>query len=200
MNCELSIMNSLVTLEACLPHLLFCDEDYARLGTRIKCNPAVKTAADRDALRAALRDGHISVIATDHAPHLLSEKQGGCSRAASGIPMVQFSLVAMLELMDQGVISLPEIVQLMCHNPAQLFGIKARGYIREGMKADLVMVEPKPWTLIKQDIVSPCGWSPLEGQTFYWRVAQTYCNGHLIYHHGTFASDHLHAQPLAFNR
>ena len=200
MNCELSTMNSPITLEACLPHLLFCDEDYARLGTRIKCNPAVKSAADRAALRAALHDGRISVIATDHAPHLLSEKQGGCRRAASGIPMVQFSLVAMLELMEQGVITLPRIVQLMCHNPARLFDIKDRGYIREGMKADLVIVKYNPWQLTAHDIVSRCGWSPLEGQAFHWQVVQTFCNGRLIYDHGVFAEGNRHAQPLVFQR
>ncbi|MBO4599587.1 MAG: amidohydrolase family protein, partial [Bacteroidales bacterium] len=190
----------LITLEACLPHLLFCDEDYARLGTRIKCNPAVKTRADRDTLREALMDGRISVVATDHAPHLLSEKEGGCKRAASGMPMVQFSLVAMLNLVEEGVLSLERMVELMCHNPARLFGIQDRGFIREGMKADLVVVRRQPWTLTANDVVSRCGWSPLDGYTFQWQVEQTYCNGRLIYNKGVFADGNSHAQMIRFCR
>ena len=189
-----------ITAEVCLPHLLFCDEDYATLGTRIKCNPSVKTRADRDALRCAIADGRIATVATDHAPHLLSEKEGGCKRAASGMPMVQFSLVAMLQLVDEGIVSLPQAVALMCHHPAQLFAIRDRGFIREGMKADLTLVHRQPWMLSSQNIVSRCGWSPLEGRTFDWQVAETYCNGRLIYDHGSFAQGNLHAQALRFDR
>lgn len=188
-----------VTLEACLPHLLFTSDDYASLGTRIKCNPAVKTAEDRNALRQALADGRIFVVATDHAPHLLSEKQGGCARAASGMPMVQFSLIAMLQLVDEGVVTLPRLAELMCHNPARLFAIEGRGFIREGMKADLALVRRRPWTLTADDVVSRCGWSPLEGRRFNWRVEQTYCNGRLIYDKGAFAETNEHACALTFS-
>lgn len=188
-----------VTLEACLPHLLFTSDDYASLGTRIKCNPAVKTAEDRNALRQALADGRIFVVATDHAPHLLSEKQGGCARAASGMPMVQFSLIAMLQLVDEGVVTLPRLAELMCHNPARLFAIEGRGFISEGMKADLALVRRRPWTLTADDVVSRCGWSPLEGRRFNWRVEQTYCNGRLIYDKGAFAETNEHACALTFS-
>ena len=159
----------------------------------------MKTAADREALREALNDGRIAVVATDHAPHLLAEKQGGCARAASGMPMVQFSLVAMLQLADEGVLSLPRLVELMCHNPARLFAIEGRGFIREGMKADLALVCRKPWTLTAADVVSRCAWSPLEGRSFNWRVNQTYCNGRLIYDKGAFATDNEHACALTFS-
>jgi len=189
-----------ITLEACIPHLLFTDEDYAQLGTRIKCNPSVKTREDRDALRRALTDGRITVVATDHAPHLLTEKEGGCKRAASGMPMVQFSLTAMLELMEEGVLSLPRVVELMSHNPARLFDISQRGFIREGMKADLVVLRRRPWTLTADQVVSRCGWSPLEGRTFHWQVQQTYCNGRLIYNKGVFAEGNHHARHLVFDR
>ena len=187
-----------ITLEACVPHLLFTDEDYATLGTRIKCNPAVKNRADRDALRAALNDGRVTVIGTDHAPHLLSEKEGGCKCAVSGMPMVQFSLPAMLSLVEEGVLSITRLVELMCHNPARLFHIQQRGFIREGMKADLVLVRRQPWTLTADQVVSKCGWSPLEGHTFPWIVEQTYCNGRLIYNKGVFAEGNTHAQALKF--
>lgn len=189
-----------ITLEACIPHLLFTDEDYAQLGTRIKCNPSVKTRADREALRHALTDGRITVVATDHAPHLLTEKEGGCKRATSGMPMIQFSLTALLELMEEGVLSLPRVVELMSHNPARLFDISQRGFIREGMKADLVVLRRRPWTLTADQIVSRCGWSPLEGRTFHWQVQQTYCNGRLIYNEGVFAGGNQHVRRLVFNR
>ncbi len=194
----LSPLPSSVTLEACIPHLLFTDADYTTLGTRIKCNPAVKTREDREALRKALTDGRITTIATDHAPHLLSEKAGGCKRAVSGMPMVQFSLPAMLGLVEEGVLPITRMVELMCHNPARLFHIAGRGFIREGMKADLTFVRRQPWTLTADKIVSRCGWSPLEGHTFPWQVEQTYCNGRLIYNKGVFADGNSHAQALQF--
>lgn len=189
-----------LTAEACVAHLLFTDADYARLGTRIKCNPAVKTPVDRDALRRALSDGRIDVVATDHAPHLLAEKQGGCLRAASGMPMVQFSLVSMLRLVDEGVLSLPRLVELMCHAPARLFGVSQRGFLREGYWADLVLVRPNAlWELTSDRILSRCGWSPLEGMTFGWRVEQTYCNGHPVYADGR-VDDEYRGEVLLFER
>ena len=167
-----------ITAEACVPHLLFSDEDYDTLGARIKCNPAIKTRADRDALRRALSDGRIRTIATDHAPHLPSEKQGGL-KAMSGMPMVQFSLPAVLSLADEGVLSLERAVELMCHNPALLYGIPERGFIREGYWADLVLVRRRSWTVTKDCIESLCGWSPLEGRTLGWQVERTWVNGRL---------------------
>lgn len=197
---DLAAVSPRITLEACLPHLLFCDDDYASLGTRIKCNPSVKSRKDRDALRCALTDGRITTVATDHAPHLLAEKQGGCLKAASGIPMVQFSLVAMMDLVHAGVLSLPRLVELMCHAPARLFDISRRGFIREGMCADLAVIRLNPWFLKPADILSRCGWSPLENHFFVWRVCQTYCNGRLIYDHGRLADGNSHAQQLTFER
>ena len=170
-----------ITAEACVPHLLFTDADYETLGARIKCNPAIKTRADRDALRRALTDGRIRTIATDHAPHLTSEKQGGCLRAMSGMPMVQFSLPAMLGLVDEGTLSIERLVELMCHNPARLYSIKERGFIREGYMADLVLVRRSPWTLTRDCIESLCGWSPLEDRTFGWTVEKTWVNGRLVW-------------------
>ena len=175
-----------ITAEACVPHLLFTDADYETLGARIKCNPAIKTAADRDALRAALTDGRIRTVATDHAPHLLSEKEGGCLKALSGMPMVQFSLPSMLTLADEGVLSLERVVELMCHNPARLYGIKDRGFIREGYWADFTLVRRHPWTVTKDCIESRCGWSPLEGRTLGWQVEKTWVNGNLVWDGASF--------------
>ena len=175
-----------ITAEACVPHLLFTDADYETLGARIKCNPAIKTAADREALRRALTDGRIRTVATDHAPHLLSEKEGGCLKALSGMPMVQFSLPAMLSLADEGVLSMERVVELMCHNPARLYGIKDRGFIREGYWADFTLVRRQPWTVTKDCIESRCGWSPLEGRTLGWQVEKTWVNGQLIWDGTTF--------------
>lgn len=177
--------SQLITAEATVSHLYFCNRDYNTLGTRIKCNPAIKTERDRDALQQALSDGRIAVVGTDHAPHLLSQKEGGCAKAASGMPMVQFSLVTMLELVDKGVLTLERLVELMCHNPARLFGVRRRGFLRPGYRADLVLVRPnKAWTVTRGDILSKCGWSPMEGHTFLWQVQRTLCNGHTVYSNG----------------
>ena len=180
---ELSLFghNPRITAEAVIAHLWFSDADYRTRGTQIKCNPAVKTSADRDALRAALTDGRISVVATDHAPHLVSDKVGGCAKAASGMPMVQFSLPAMLELCEKGVLTIERVVELMCHAPARLFAVSKRGFIKPGYKADLAIVRRgEPWTVTKDCIQSKCKWSPMEGEKFRWRVVQTICNGHLL--------------------
>lgn len=190
-----------ITAEACVPHLVFSEADYDRLGSRIKCNPAIKTAADRDALRHALTDGRITCIATDHAPHTIAEKTGGAAKAMSGMPMVQFSLPAMLDLVSEGVMSLERLVELMCHAPARLFRIGGRGFLREGYKADLVLVRPDaPWTLTPNRIESRCNWSPMEGHTFKWRVEKTFCNGTLVYSNGHINADYHPGQQVCFDR
>lgn len=176
-----------ITAEACIAHLWFSSDDYLTKGALIKCNPAVKTADDRDALRKALNDGHITTVGTDHAPHLLSQKQGGCVKAASGMPMVQFSLVTMLELVDAGVLSMERLVELMCHNPARLFCIAQRGYIRKGYQADIAIVRrSEPWTVTENVIQSKCKWSPMMGHEYHWMVEHTFCNGQHIYNKGVF--------------
>lgn len=189
-----------ITAEVCIPHLVFTDADYQTLGTRIKCNPAVKSAEDREALRQGLTSGWIDVIGTDHAPHLMSEKQGGSLKAVSGMPMVQFSLVTMLELVKQQILTYADVVRLMCQNPAALFGVADRGDILPGYFADMVLVDPKKeWTLTAADIQSKCGWSPLENRTFSHQVVRTICNGHTVYQDGKVDSDYR-GKPLDFNR
>lgn len=188
-----------LTAEATVAHLLFSDADYMTLGTRIKCNPAVKTAADRDELRKALMDGRITTIGTDHAPHLLPEKEGGAAKAVSGMPMLQFSLPAMLTLADEGVLTVERLVELMSHNPARLFGVAERGFIRPGYKADIAIVRRAPWTVAAADIQSKCGWSPMEGRQLNWRVVHTFCNGHHILDNGTFDADYR-GEQVAFVR
>ena len=191
-------LTSNITAEVTPSHLYFCDRDYMALGTRIKCNPAIKTQHDRDALRAALNDGRIAVIGTDHAPHLLSQKEGGCAKAASGMPMIQFSLVTMLELVDQGVLTIERLVELMCHHPAQLFEVRQRGFLREGYQADIVLVRPNTgWTVTKELIQSKCGWSPMEGHMYLWRVERTLCNGHTVYQNGVVDTNYI-GQPVNF--
>jgi dihydroorotase len=188
-----------VTAEATVSHLYFSDRDYAQLGTRIKCNPAVKSERDRDALRQALTDGRISIVATDHAPHLLSQKEGGCRRAASGMPMIQFSLVTMLELMDQGVLTMERLVELMAHNPARRFGVSQRGFLRPGYWADIVLVKSgRAWTVTRDCIESRCGWSPMEGHTFLWHVERTLCNGHTVYSNDNGVDVGYTGQPVLF--
>ena len=188
-----------ITAEVVVGHLLFSDEDYERMGARIKVNPAVKKKEDRNALRKALNDGRIAVIGTDHAPHLITEKMGGAAKAMSGMPMIQFSLVSMLELVDEGVLTIERMVQLMCHRPASLFGVEQRGYIRKGYKADLVAVKPHtPWTVSPTCIESKCGWSPMTGHQYDWQVVHTFCNGHAVYSAGDFSNDY-HGEEISFS-
>ncbi len=195
---ELELVSYPITAEATVSHLFFSDRDYMSLGARIKCNPAIKTEHDREALQQALNDGRISVVGTDHAPHLLSQKEGGCACAASGMPMIQFSLVTMLELVDKCVISLERLVELMCHNPARLFEVRNRGFIREGYQADLVILRPNTgWVCSKDIIQSRCGWSPMEGHMFLWRVERTLCNGHSVYRDGKVDTDYI-GQSVVF--
>lgn len=174
--------NPKITGEACVAHLIYTEADYKRLGTRIKCNPAIKSQSDRDALRKAILDGTITVIGTDHAPHLLSEKEGGSKKAVSGMPMIQFSLQSMLQLSDEGLLSPESVVKLMCHNPAELFKVEKRGFLRPGYKADFVLLtHDTPHTLEKSEILSRCGWSPREGDTFNWQISQTWVNGKRVW-------------------
>lgn len=175
-----------ITAEAVIAHLFFSDGDYAEKGSLIKCNPAIKSSSDRAALRKALVSGKIATVATDHAPHLLSDKQGGCTRAASGMPMIQFSLVTMLELVDAGVLPIERMVELMSHRPATLFGVSERGFIRQGYKADLVVVRRERWKVTEGCIQSKCGWSPMTGHEYVWRVKHTFCNGRHLYNDGLF--------------
>lgn len=189
-----------ITAEACVHHLWFTDKDYDRLGARIKWNPAIKTMEDREALREALKGGRLDVVATDHAPHLLNEKEGGVLQAASGGPLVQHSLQAMLELASQGVFTNELVVEKMCHSPAKLFNIKERGFIREGYYADLVLVDPNlPYTVSDKSVWYKCGWSPFEGEVFGATVKKTFVNGHLVYDEGQFA-ENLFGKAIEFDR
>ena len=189
-----------ITAEVCIHHLWFSDADYANKGTLIKWNPAVKTAKDRDLLWNALLDDRIDVIATDHAPHLLEEKNNVYTKAPSGGPLVQHALNAMLEKVKDGTITLEKMVQKMCHNPAILFQIEKRGYIREGYYADLVVANlNSPWTVSKENIAYKCKWSPFEDTTFSSKVVHTFINGHLGYSNGVF-SEKRNAKRLTFNR
>lgn len=192
------LMEKRITAEVCVSHLIFSDTDYEALGTRIKCNPAIKTKADRDALRAAINSGLIDAIATDHAPHLLTEKEGGAFKAMSGMPTIQFSLVSMLELAEEEGIRIERIVEKMCHAPAQIYDIHNRGYIRKGYQADLVLVSAnQPWTVSADIILSKCQWSPLEGRSYRWKVEKTFVNGHLLYNNGEI-DENYRGQELRF--
>lgn len=176
-----------ITTEVCIHHLWFAEEDYERLGTRIKWNPAIKTNKDREGLLAALLDDRIDIITTDHAPHTVEEKDQPYFKSMSGAPMIQHALPVMLEMHRQGKISLEKIAEKMCHNPARLYSIEKRGYIREGYFADLAIVDLNhPWTVAKDNILYKCGWSPLEGTTLHAAVSHTFVNGHLVYNNGQF--------------
>lgn len=174
-----------ITAEVCVHHLWFTDEDYDRLGTHIKWNPAIKTERDRYELRKSLLENKLDVVATDHAPHTLKEKEGGALSAASGGPLVQHSLQMMMQLVSQDVFSKEQVVEKMCHSPAKLFGVKERGFIREGYFADLVLVNPnKPYTVTKENILYKCGWSPLEGETLSSSIVTTILNGKVVFNNG----------------
>lgn len=189
-----------ITSEVCIHHLWFSDADYDEKGSKIKWNPAVKTAKDREVLFQALLDDKIDVIATDHAPHTLEEKENVYTEAPSGGPLVQHALPAMLEFYHQGKISLEKIVEKMCHNPAILFQVEKRGYIRKGYKADLVLVDLNaPWTVQKDNILYKCGWSPFEGTTFKSRITHTFVNGRLAYKNFK-VYDELFGERLTFDR
>jgi dihydroorotase len=188
-----------ITAEACIHHLWFNDSDYKTKGTLIKWNPAVKTAADQQTILQAVLDNRIDVIATDHAPHTWEEKQNTYFKAPSGGPLIQHSLVAMLELYKDGKISLETVVQKMSHNPAILFRIKDRGFIREGYYADLVLVDmDSPNQVLKENILAKCGWSPFEGATFHAQVTHTWVSGHLAYSNGKFNEEKT-GKRLEFN-
>ena len=189
-----------ITAEVCVHHLWFTSEDYASKGTKIKWNPAVKTKKDREGLWKALNEGRIDVIATDHAPHTLEEKNNVYTKAPSGGPLVQHALEALFEMHRKGYITVEKLVEKVAHNPAILFEIKDRGYIREGYKADLVLINPNaPWTVTKENIAYKCGWSPFEGTTFRARVTHTFVNGHLAYENGKIAKA-TNGERLTFNR
>lgn len=188
-----------ITGEVCVHHLWFSDEDYAKYGTRIKWNPAVKTAKDRDALMLGLLDNKLDVIATDHAPHLWEEKQGGCLQAASGGPLVQHSLQMMLDLSKKGKITKERVVEKMCHAPAILYRVEKRGYIREGYYADLVLVNPnKPYTINQDNILYKCKWAPLEGETMSTSIEKTFLNGKIAFENGIV--NEIRGMALRFDR
>ncbi|BAO55155.1 dihydroorotase [Nonlabens marinus] len=189
-----------ITSEVCIHHLWFTDEDYAKKGSHIKWNPAVKSAEDKEQLWKALLDDRIDVIATDHAPHTIEEKSNSYLSAPSGGPLVQHALTAMLQFVHQERITIEKVVQKMCHNPAILFDIPDRGFIKKGYKADLVIVDTNnPWTVQKSNILAKCGWSPFEGVTFKSRITHTLVNGHLAYRNFQ-VNDKKAAQALSFQR
>lgn len=195
----LPLKDKQITGEVCVHHLWFTDEDYARFGNRIKWNPSIKTPADRAALREAVNNNKINIVATDHAPHLLTEKQGSCLKAASGGPLIQHSLVAMLELAKEGIFTYEKVIDKMAHEPAELFHIDRRGYIRPDYYADLVLIDPqKTWTVSPENILSKCGWSPFEGYTFHHAIDTTFVNGQIVYQEGK-VNDAIRGMEVRFN-
>src|SRR5699024_6641801 len=197
---KIPLKDKKITAEVCVHHLWFTEKDYAEKGTKIKWNPAVKTKKDREKLWEAVLDNRIDVIATDHAPHTLEEKNKPYLEAPSGGPLVQHALVALLQMYHSGKISLEKIVEKTAHNPAILFQIKDRGFIREGYKADLVLVDlNSPWTVKKENIFYKCGWSPFEGTTFKSRITHTIVNGNIVYEKFNFTQKG-NAERLVFDR
>ena len=179
-----------ITAETCVHFLHFDAGDYPRLGNFIKCNPAIKEASDREALIRALAEGRLDVLATDHAPHTLAEKSQPYEQAPSGLPLVQYALVAALELVHEGRMDVTRVVQKFAHAPAQLFDVKERGYLREGYFADLVLIDDEPFTVKREDVLSKVGWSPFEGRTFRSRVGATWVNGRMVWN-----GEHLLGMP-----
>ena len=189
-----------ITAEVTPAHLTFCDEDYATLGTKIKCNPAIKSKKEREALQKAVADGTVEVIGTDHAPHRMEDKVGGALKATSGMPSIQFSLLSMLKLVDENIITIETLVERMCHAPARIFDINKRGHIAKGYYADFVLLNPnKPHTIEKECIMSKCGWSPFEGNSYNWSVEQTWVNGECVYKDGKI-NEEIRGKRLSFNR
>ena len=197
---EVPLSRKRITSEVCVHHLWFDDSDYEKLGTFIKWNPAIKTRFDRDALINGVNTNLIDVIASDHAPHTLAEKRNSYFKSPSGGPLIQHSLVAMLELWHRKIFTIEKIVEMMCHNPAVLFNIEGRGYIREGYKADLCLINPaSPWSVSKENIIYKCGWSPFEGTVFSSKVVKTIVNGTVVYDNGVINEDYR-GQRLSFDR
>ncbi|MDH6359261.1 dihydroorotase [Parabacteroides sp. PF5-9] len=196
---KLPLKEKKITGEVCVHHLWFYDRDYERFGNRIKWNPAIKTLDDRTALREAINNNKLDIIATDHAPHLLSEKEGNCLTAASGGPLIQHSLTVMLEMASKGYFTTEKVVEKMAHQPAELFHIDKRGYIRPGYYADLVLVDPQnEWTVSKENILYKCGWSPFEEYTFHHKIRKTFVNGHEVYSDGQI-NDRIKGMEIRFN-
>jgi dihydroorotase len=199
------VKNKKITSEACIHHLWFSDADYEKFGSRIKWNPAIKSANDRASLIKAVNENRIDVIATDHAPHTEEEKNRPYLQMPSGGPLVEHSLPAMLEMSRNGKISIEKLVEKMCHAPADLFGIEKRGYIRKGYKADLVLIDAGRWTVSKENIQAKCNWSPFEGESFYYFVSHTFVNGNMVYENptpgkkGTF-HEQIKGERLSFSR
>ena len=204
---ELELLNStnssrdkMITGEVCVHHLMFDNRDYFTLGNLIKWNPAIKYTRDRDALLQGLIDGKIDIVATDHAPHTLAEKQNTYFKTPSGGPLVQHSLAAMFEFCHKGLLKPETVVTKMCHAPAEIFHIEKRGFIREDYYADLVLVDPdSPWTVCNSNILYKCGWSPFTGMTFHSKITHTLVNGNLVYEEGTFHGE-FRGMRLKFNR
>ncbi|MGB4415981.1 MAG: dihydroorotase [Paludibacter sp.] len=194
-----SLIDKKITSEVCVHYLWFSDADYEKYGNRIKWNPAIKTEFDRLALIEALNSGKIDVVATDHAPHLLREKEGSCLKAASGGPLVQHSLVSMLQMAEKGFFTIEKVIEKMCHAPAELYRIDRRGYIRPGYFADLVLVDPKKsWTVSSENILYHCGWSPFDGTTFDNSVITTWVNGNKVYDN-EYLDESFRGQRLLFD-
>ena len=197
---DIPLKDKKITAEVCIHHLWFSDKDYKSKGNLIKWNPAIKTENDKNALWQAVLNDKIDVIATDHAPHTVAEKQNKYTKAPSGGPLVQHALVALLEAFHEGKITLEKIVEKTAHNPAIIFEIEQRGFIKKGFYADLVLVNLNdPWTVTSQNILYKCGWSPFEGTTFKSKVSHTFVNGSLVYNNGIF-SETKHGKRLLFNR